>query len=190
VAEQERKLKGINFLGTLAALERGRGEEARASVEKKLSGEVGDAVRQSAILASGWYPAAWYAALLDAIVDEVGGGEATARALSRDAVKADFATLFRIVRLFLTPQYALQQAMRVSGRYIDGGQIEVLEARPGHAHFRFREYHGYTRLMWWDFIGGIEGVLENLGAEDLSARVADGGRDGDHHLEVVLRWKG
>lgn len=189
MTEQERRLKGINFLGTLGALERDHGEEVRARVEKKLAGEVGEAIRQGAILASGWYPAAWYAAVLETIVREVGGGEATARALSREAVKADFKTLFRIVRLFLTPQYALQQAMRVSSRYVDGGQIEVVEAADGHAHFRFREYYGYSRLMWWDFIGGIEGVLENLGAEDLVARVADGGRDGDHHLEVVLRWK-
>ena len=189
MAEQERKLKGINFLGTLGALEREHGEEARANVEKKLGGEVGQAVRQTAILASGWYPAAWYAALLEAIVEEVGGGEATTRSLSREAVKADFKTLFKIVRLFMTPQYALQQGIRVSSRYIDGGQIELVEASNGHAHYRFRDYHGYTRLMWWDFIGGIEGVLENLGAEELFARIVDGGRDGDHHLEVVLRWK-
>ena len=83
--------------------------------------------------------------------------------------------------------HAIEHALKRSG--LDGGEIEVVSAGDGHIHYRFREYHGYTRLMWWDFIGGIEGVLSNLGAEDMTARVIAGGEDGDAHMEVVLRWR-
>ncbi|MCA9605319.1 MAG: DUF2378 family protein [Myxococcales bacterium] len=185
---EQRKLKGINFTGTLDALAREHGPEVRARVEHELRGEVGEALRHRTILASGWYPASWYAAILEAIVAEVDGDDSTVRILSREAVKADFATLFRIVRLFLSPQKALLQSMRVSSRYVDGGEIEVVEAQDGGVHYRFREYHGYTRLMWWDFIGGIEGVLETLGAKNITSRMLDGGGDGDHHCELQIRW--
>lgn len=184
----QRKLKGINFTGTLDALARVHGSVARERVEQRVRGEAGEAIRMGAIVASGWYPAAWYAALLDAIVAETHGDDNTVRKLSRDAVKADFSTLFRIVRLFMTPQKALQQSMRISSRYIDGGEIEVVEAGTGSIHYRFREYHGYTRRMWWDFVGGIEGVLETMGAKNIASRMVTGGQDGDHHLELMIRW--
>lgn len=184
----ERRLKGINFVGTLNALEEEHGREVRERVERRLDGEPGESLRHGALVANGWYPASWYAALLRAIVDEVRGDEGTIRQLSKRAVTADFASLFKIVRLFLSPERALQQSMRISGRYIDGGEIEIVEVRSGYLHYRFREYHGYSRLMWWDFIGGIEAVLEGIGARELMVRVAAGGGDGDPHLELVLRW--
>lgn len=186
----EIKLKGINFNGTLGAVAKQYGDDARASVEAALEGEVGEALRGRMIIASGWYPASWYAALLAAIVSEVGGGDDTARTVAREAVKTDFRTLFKVVRLFLTPQKAAEQAMRVSRRYIDGGQIDVVSQEAGEVQYRFRDYHGYTRLMWRDFIGGIEGVLENMGAEDLRNRIITGGNDGDAHLDVAFRWRG
>jgi len=185
----ERKLKGINFLGMLEALEREHQSETLERVVASLEGEVGEAIRHHQILASSWYPASWYHALLQTIVTEVRGDSDTARSLSRSAVESDFSTLFRIVRLFISPEKALPQAMRVSSRYVDGGEIEVLEASRNVMHLRFRDYHGYSHLMWWDFIGGIEGVLTNLGAEDITARIIAGGGDGDHHLEVVIRWR-
>lgn len=185
----ERKLKGINFLGTLKALEREHEAETRKKVEANLEGELGEAVRHGGIFASSWYPASWYDALLREIVTEVRGDSDTVRSLSREAVKADFKTLFKVVRLFMAPEKALQQGMRVSSRYVDGGVIEVVEAKKCVMHIRFREYHGYTHLMWWDFIGGVEGVLDNMGAEYITARIIAGGGDGDHHLEVMLRWR-
>ncbi|MBX3271036.1 MAG: hypothetical protein KF729_12295 [Sandaracinaceae bacterium] len=184
----ERKLKGINFVGTLEALARTHGAEARARVEARLRGDAGELVRGRAVVASGWYPAAHYAALLDAIVAELRDEDAV-RALSREAVKADFATLFRIVRLFMSPEKALQQSMRISSRYIDGGDVSVVDVGERFIHYRFRDYHGYTRRMWWDFIGGIEGVLETLGVEDIRSRVVAGGQDGDDSLELIVRWR-
>lgn len=186
---EERKLKGINFSGTLGALERRHGPDARAEVEARLPGVVGDRLRTGSLLASGWYPASWYDALLRTITEQVSTEPHEVRALAREAVRADFQTLFRIVRLFMSPQFALQQSMRVSRRYVDGGTIDVVEARDGLIHYRFSDYGGYTRLMWLDFVGGIEGVLETLGAREPTARFLDGGGDGDDHLEVLIRWR-
>jgi hypothetical protein len=184
----ERRLKGINFVGTLKALERARGVEVRRAVEAHVAGDAGEALRTGAVVANGWYPASWYAALLASIVHVTNEGEGFVASLARDAVRADFQTLFKIVRLFISPQFALEQSLRVSRRYIDGGEIEIVGASTGHVHYRMSEYHGYTRLMWRDFVGGIEGVLETMGCRELTAHIRAGGADGEHQLEVELRW--
>src|SRR5690606_3390320 len=134
VGIRERKLKGINFLGTLKALEREHGRDVRERVERSLDGELGESLRHGALVASGWYPASWYRALLACIVRETRGDEGMVRRLSNAAVSADMKTLFRIVKLFLTPERALQQSMRISSRYIDGGEIEVVAVGTGHIH--------------------------------------------------------
>ena len=185
----ERRLKGINFVGTLKALERAKGAEVRRAVEADIPDDAGEALRTGAVVANGWYPASWYGALLASIVHITREDDAFIASLSRDAVRADFQTLFRIVRLFITPQFALEQSLRVSRRYIDGGEIEVVDASPTHVHYRMRDYHGYTRLMWRDFIGGVEGVLETMGCRELTSSILAGGGDGQHHLEVQLRWR-
>lgn len=185
----ERQLKGTNFVGTLGAFGREYGEEAREELVAQLEGPLGEALRHGGLVASGWYGASWYAALLQAIVDQVGGGDSTARTLAREAVKSDLRTLFKVVRLVLSPEMALKHSLRISSRYVDGGAIEMVESKDGLTHFRFTEYHGYSGLMWWDFIGGIEAVLESMGARQTWARVVAGGQDGDDHLEVVLRWQ-
>lgn len=186
---EERKLKGTNFTGTLAALERLHGRATREAVERRVPGDAGECLRTGALLPSGWYPASWYDALLSTIADTAGATPSRVRDIAREAVRADFQTLFRVVRIFLSPQRALQQSLRVSRRYIDGGDIEIVEAERGIVHYRFREYHGYTGLMWQDFMGGVEAVLELAGAEELTSRVISGGEDGDSELEVVFRWR-
>jgi len=64
------------------------------------------------------------------------------------------------------------------------GLIGALERRAGVDVRRV----GYTRRMWEDWLGGMEGVLECSKVERLGTRVASGGRDGDHRIEVVLRY--
>lgn len=186
---EERQLKGINFIGTLDAFERKHGAQMRRRLEAEVDEPVRRALAHGEILASGWYPAHWYDALLRKIVDLTHGDARTARELSCAAVENDLKTLFKVMRLFISPQKALSQSMRMSRRYIDGGEIEVVEAETERVQYRFREYRGYTRLMWWDFIGGIEGVLRSMGCQDVTARVIAGGNDGDHHLELLMRWR-
>src|SRR5689334_23031813 len=133
----ERKLKGVNFRGTMSALERKHGKDVLARALARVQGEAGTALRDGSVLAGGWYPASWYASLLSAIVDETSGGEKIALELSKDAVRNDMETLFRILSLFVSPQFALHNAVKVLRRYVDGGTVEVVEARDGHMHFRF-----------------------------------------------------
>lgn len=185
----ERKLKGVNFHGTLRALEKAYGAEALVRVKTAVAREGGRALRDGAIVTGGWYPASWYDALLRAIEDEFPGERSICRDLSRAAVSEDFSTLFKLISLVVSPNSALVNATRVVARYVDGGRTTVLEAREGHVHFRFDEFHGYTHRMWEDFIGGMEAVIDLMRVQRLPTRVVSGGSDGDARLEVVIRYQ-
>lgn len=186
---EPRKLKGVNFRGTIAALERNKGKELTQRVVARVPGEAGEAIRTGAIVAGGWYAGAWYGALLAAIDAETGGGPAFAKQLSREAVKNDMETIFKILSLFVSPQFALQNGVKVIKRYVDGGTLEVLSAQQGDVRFRFTEYYGYTHLMWCDFIGGMEGVLDAMHLAEVGSRIHSGGRDGDPDMEASALWK-
>ncbi len=183
----ERKLNGVNFHGMLDALARTHGAEARARVEARVEGEAGDALRHRAIVTGGWYPASWYDALLRAVEAELPGKKGVVRELCKRAVMNDFGTLFKVISLVASPEMALRNAMKIVGRYVDGGKISMVSNSPGEMHFKFEEFHGYTSRMWEDFIGGMEGVLTLMKLELLPTKKLSGG-DETGRLEVLLRY--
>lgn len=184
----ERKLKGVNFHGTLRALERRHGEGVARRVREHIEGDAGPALRDGAIVSGGWYPASWYDALLASIERELPGERSICRDLAHAAVQDDFATIFRVISLFVSPESALVNATRVTSRYVDGGTIRVVEAREGEVRFRFEEFHGYTRRMWADFVGGMEAIVDLMRVERRPTQVIAGGQDGDATFEVVIRY--
>lgn len=185
---RERRLKGVNFHGTLRALARRYGVDVQERVRARIAGPGGAALRDGAIVSNGWYEASWYDALLAAIEAEV-PEPGVCRALSRAAVVEDFSTLFRVISLVVSPNSALANATRVLTRYVDGGNIRVVEAREGHVHFVFDDFHGYTRRMWEDFLGGVEAIVDLMRVERLPTRVLGGGGDGDSRFAIVIRYQ-
>jgi hypothetical protein len=159
--------KGTNIRGTLQSIERMRGVGACERVIANTHGELGDALRHGGILTSAWYPIAWHDAFLRAVEETFPEEPRVIRTLSADAVKSDFSTLFKLLRLVASPAFALTNATRVMSRYYDGGRITVVEARDGYIHYRFDAYEGFTPRIWEDVVGGMEGVLDML---DVSPR--------------------
>jgi len=185
----EVKTKGVNFRGVLAALER---LTDKTTVERAIAaarGPAGEALRSGEIVAGGWYPASWYASLLEAIEITAARGPAIIRELSREAMRSDFSTIFRIISLFVSPKRALDNATRVMARYYDGGKISVEEARDGYVRFRFDDYVGFDFRMWDDLIGGMEGVLTSMRVSTPRGKVVSGGQDGDAHMVAELVWR-
>ncbi len=183
----EAKLKGVNFHGTLGALERRFGKEAVERVKRRAEGEGGDALRTGAVVSNGWYPAHYYDALLRAIEEEYPGVRGLVHDLSYEAVTNDFQTLFKVVSLIATPEWALTGASRVMVRYVQGGLVVVKESREGHVHFLFEDFHGYTRRMWDDFSAGLEAVIDLMRVKRLPSKIVAGGVDGPT-LEIIIRY--
>jgi len=184
---KETRLKGVNFHGTLGALERRFGKDAVARVKARMKGEGGESLRNGGVVSGGWYPASHYDSLLLAIEEEYPSVRGIVADLCRDAVTQDFQTLFRVVSLIATPEWALSGASRVMTRYIENTRVEVKESREGQVHFRFDDFYGYTPRMWEDFVAGIEAVLDLMRIRRLPAKVLAGGRD-EPFLEIIIRY--
>lgn len=180
-------LKGINFHGTMSALERRAGKDVLARALAQVPGPAGEALRTGEIVSGGWYPASHYDALLAGIEAALPEERGILRNLAREAVTHDFATLFKLISLVLSPETALTSAVKVVQRYVKGGKIAVVSAREGHIHFRFDEFTGYTRRLWDDFTGGMEATLVMMKVKPLAPRVIAGGGD-DPFFEVIMRY--
>ena len=187
VAAPEARVKGVNFHGTLGALERRFGKSVLERVKARTKGDGGHALRTGAIVTGGWYPAHYYDALLEAIELELPTVPGLAHDLSYDAVTNDFQTLFRFISLVATPEWALQGATRVMTRYVEGGRVDVRESREGLVHLSFSGFHGFTKRMWEDWLGGLESVIDMMRVRRLPTKIVSGGGESST-CEVVIRY--
>ena len=182
------RLKGVNFRGILRSVERRFGAAGRDRVLAAVAGEGGQALRAGEVVAGGWYPPAWYDALL-AAVQQTFPEPNILRTLAHDSIRDDFSTIFKIMSLIATPESALRNATRIMRLYVDGGSIRVISSQEGATRYRFEGYTGFTARMWDEFTGGMEGVLRMMKVRPLPSRIIDGGKDGDGFYEVLLRYE-
>lgn len=180
------RTRGLNFTGTLGAVARRYGRGTAERVAARVPGEPGELLRKRAFATTGWYPVTWYDQLLEAIERELPQDPDVCREISRAGATEDLNTIFKAISFVASPDFALVNATRVASMYFDGGKISVVDARHGRIHFRFDGFHGFTRRLWADFVGGMEAVIDLLGLERLPTEVlidADPSR-----CEVVIRY--
>lgn len=178
--------KGTNIRGVLSSLKRAYGDVLHAEVLRSIEGELGEALRHGAIVSSGWYPIAWHDETLAAIEAALPFEQNPIRKLTYDSVKRDFQTIFRVVSLVASPTFALPTATKVMARYYDGGRLSIPEARDGRVRFVFEDYFGFTRRLWDDVHGGLEGVVDLMGVERLPFEVSGGHGP---KAEIVVHYK-
>jgi hypothetical protein len=179
--------KGSNFTGLLRAVGERGGTQANEQVLPHLPQRVAEAIRYGQVVAVGWYPVEWYAALHSAIDHVLGGGPEMARALGRDATLADFTSLHRAVARMLKIETVFGQAPRLMKLYWKGGLIECPEVSSGYGRLSFSGWHGFTRLIWEDLAGSIEAILTLCRAEDVTCS-SFGSMDAVHKLEIHVTW--
>ena len=170
----------------MSQLERRGGKALLDSVLARVAGEAGEALRTGAVVTGGWYPADWYDALLAAVEAEYPGQPAAIRTLTREAVVEDFRTLFKILRLVVSPNAALHNGVKVMARYWEGGRVSLSEARTGYVHFVFDDFVGFTPRIVEDVVGGIEAVVDMMGVTraPLDVRPAADPK----RFEVIIRY--
>ncbi len=185
----EVKLKGTNFRGAIGATERLLGKPAMERALAAVRGPAAEPLRNGEVVAGGWYPASWYGALLEAIETTADRGPKFIREISAEAVRADLATIFKVLSFFVSPERALDNATKIMSRYYSGGTVSVLEARHGLIRFRFDDYFGLDRRMWEDIVGGMEGVLISMKVNSPVGKITAGGGDGDAFMVADLVWR-
>jgi hypothetical protein len=180
--------KGSNFTGTIRSLERRKGNSATQAILAEAPARLRDAVRFGEIMVGGWYPVQWYAELHAAIRRSLRVTHDFARILARDSIIADFSTLHRPMVGMRPAETLLAQADRLMKLYWKGGTLESHVLHAGAARVRFAGWHGFDRGVWEDIAGSAEGILQICRAQEFQVHATRGGRDGDSHLELELRW--
>ncbi len=179
--------RGSSFRGILRELEHRGGSALVDRVLSDVDPEVGDPLRYGQVIAVGWYPIHWYAALYESIGRAIGGLPESAGELSFAATRHDFTTLHRVAISLMTPELLIKQAPRFVALYYKGGQTDVSAVKSG-AEVRFTGWHGFTAAVWHDLSGGAEAVLAACRAKNVRRRILAGGSDGNPNMTVLFEW--
>ncbi len=73
--------------------------------------------------------------------------------------------------------------------YVEHGQLTIREIGENEIEVRFRDCRGFDEALFQDLTGGVEGSLIATGGRDIALEHVSGGKDGDTHLTVRLRWR-
>jgi hypothetical protein len=183
----EARAKGINFRSFLTVLARVRGEGALERTKALLPEDIRSALDLGAVVASGWYPIAWYRTL-HAAMNTACREPSTelSRTIGREASVEEFSGVYRFLLKVITPETLVSQAPRVFRMYFVGGEVRLTESTVGHGVLEFQHWKGFDRCVWADITGGVEGVLVARGASNVRSRVLAGGVADS--LTVEYRW--
>jgi hypothetical protein len=178
-------VKGFAFETTLRELSALRGAGVAHTVHDRLAPEL----RDGGILANGWYPLAWYRAMLGAMREVTREGPELMRLLGHRAVHTDLSTIHRTVLKLLSPKKITEIGGRYFRRVYDTGSMTVVSEDATRITARFADCAGFDRNMWLEVSGSIEGFVELAGGREVTVRITEGGRDDDPTATMVARFQ-
>lgn len=140
---------------------------------------------------SGWYPVTHVDAFYESLLREVGGGLDTVRLVAQRAMEDDIGTFYRLILRTFDPSSVLNFGLRVWRTIYDAGQVTVERPAAGRVLVNVEGVEGFTRLVWHDVVGGVEGMVAFSRATGKAVRLVEGGDDGPSmKLEVTWSPKG
>jgi hypothetical protein len=186
---KEPRVKGVNLRTLDICFERLRGQSLRDAARDRMPLELSEAFRYHTLLASCWYPMAWYREMLRAVCAVTGEGPELARALGRVTARHDLSGVYKqILARLLSPEALLAMSQRVFSTYYDSGRCEILDARSGFAEVRCAACDGWDRNVWMKFAGACESMVQIAGGANPQMRVMAGGHDGDSYFHFAIYW--
>jgi serine/threonine-protein kinase len=186
---KEPRVKGVNLRTLDICFERLRGQSLRDAAHDRMPLELSGAFRYHTLLASCWYPMAWYRAMLRAICTVTEEGPELARALGRVTARHDLSGVYKqILARLLSPEALLAMSQRVFSTYYDTGRCEILDSRSGFAEVRCDACDGWDHNVWMKFAGACESMVQMAGGANPQMRVMAGGRDGDSSFHFAISW--
>lgn len=165
------------------------GEQARAAALVLLPELLRRSFQEKQLLASNWYPIAWYRDTFAAFRATQNAGTELPRELGRRGVKRDLGSVYKQVFLkMVSPQALLGLSGRLFKNYFDTGVMKIAESRDGYVHATWTGCEGWDENLWAELSGSCEVLLELAGAKHVRLHVAKGGRTGDSECEMQARW--
>ncbi|RYZ03805.1 MAG: hypothetical protein EOO73_26595 [Myxococcales bacterium] len=165
------------------------GAEARAHALRLLSEPLRRGFEERQLLASNWYPIAWYRETFAAFREAQHAGLELPRELGRRGVKRDMSSVYKQVLLkMVSPQALLGLSQRLFNNYYDTGVMKIEQSRDGYVHAKWTGCEGWDENLWAELSGSCEVLLEMAGAKHVRLHVLKGGRSGDSACEMEARW--
>jgi hypothetical protein len=165
------------------------GEEAREAALVLLPEPLRRAYQHKLLLASNWYPIAWYRDTFTAFRDSQRAGLELPREIGRRGVRRDLGSVYKQLLLkMVSPQALLSLSQRLFKNYFDAGEMRIEVSRSGYVHATWTGCEGWDENLWAELSGSCEALLEMAGARHVRLRVVKGGRTGDSRCEMDAHW--
>lgn len=162
-------LKGQGFVGFHKALTQLATPAQLEAWRAGLTGPAAVAWNGKQILASGWYPFAWYAECHRSAQEVL--GTTAARKLGYGAARNDVDTVFGFILRLAAPAMFLKMSPMMFRSYLKGPvTMRLSDQRPGSARFEVRGIQGSTPATWDDFMGTVQLFLEASGGRSVVVR--------------------
>lgn len=179
------QFKGQGFIGLLVGLTQLKGPEAKAALLPLLNKDLRLLVEKDAVMASGWYPLAWYSELTSAIRQQHGPG--VGLEIGRLGMRNDVNAFARFILGLASPLMLVHLSGRLMKLYFQGAALQVKQTGPKEGRLFFSGLDG-TCAATWDAIGGaITAFVELSGGKDVATVIASGGGD-TPAAELVVTW--
>lgn len=186
--QREIEVKGTVFDAVLFAAESSKGADFVRRVRDAIPGEAGEALRFGGVVASGWYPVAWYRQMYGAIV-AIGGSDRLAVELGHVSTARDITTIHRVLFRVLSVELLLKQSGKVLAQYFRGARITVTSSAPRSVRLAYSDFHGFDRILWLDLLGSAEEMLLQTGAKAVWSRYVEGGTDASPNAVLEAGWQ-
>jgi len=171
----------------LDAFDRLHGAEASSQLREALPHDVSDAIG-AGLHNDDWYPLAWFAAMLRAARDQLGGGIDTIETIARASAKAEFSGIHRVLLLFVTPQLLLKISKRVFDRYYTHGSVRSTPIGKREAEVTWTGCRDFDENLWHDCFTAAAVAVEQCGAHEIEWELVEGGGESET-ATVHYRWR-
>lgn len=178
--------KGVAIRGVLGAAERQLGGEVVRRAIGELAGEA-ERYRREPILAGSWYDVAVYVEVHAALRRVSGRGHALARELGYGALRADMTGTYEWLVRKLSAKQLAAWGPRLLQIYCRGVHFDVIEERSHSRRVHFTIV-GADRAVWLDLAGGLEALLDLVGAQSPRVRVELAGGDVADEADIEMFW--
>ena len=179
------RVKGINFVTCLDAIQKLYGPAARTRIEKETPGEVGDALRFGGLVVGGWYKVSWYRAFWQTIADKLNVDGASARRIGHKAAGIGVNVAYRTLARITTPAMLLSMSARAFGYYFDRGKLEVTQPEPNRLTAHWSQCFGFDAHIWHEVAGGAIYFIEATGVKNVDFAVLSGGGNSESMIATA-----
>ncbi len=185
---QEIEVRGTTFASVQGAISDLRGQAFLERVVGAMPEESKKALRFGSVIASGWYPIAWYRELFASAL-ELSGELQFPREIGRASIRREINGVHRLIFRIISVEMLQKQSSRFFGSYFRPTECTVERVTPNPARTLYRGCVGFDRNLWLEQFGCIEELMAQARVTAPRLRIVSGGNDGDDACEIESRWR-